>query len=147
MITFISLTDIVYLFCQDKNQDINVELSNIYNNSLINDGSLEDMLSKQGYSIMNQAEFIVLDKISANKSIIRMHSLEQKIIDTMVIKFNGCVCKPGYGIDHFYALVGLYDLDRSLQIDKFFVGWLSSYPRFVSKINHPIYDVLLVKCF
>ncbi|UAT42712.1 DUF2155 domain-containing protein [Anaplasmataceae bacterium AB001_6] len=110
------------------------------------DELINNMRDSEDYTFMNKAEFIILNKVSARRNVISLEVNEERVVDNLILKFDGCIYQDDYGDNMYYALVNLYDIDRDFNNEKFFIGWLASYPTFVTKVEHPIYDVVLKRC-
>ena len=96
---------------------------------------------------MNTAQMQALDKITGQMKIIEVPVNGEVRFESFSIVVRKCQAAPQEETPENYAFVDITDTNREGNIFNIFKGWMVSSSPSLNSVEHPIYDVWLLKCF
>jgi hypothetical protein len=93
------------------------------------------------------AKILVINNISAKSKIALVKLNEVVFVDNLSIKLHKCYKKRENAYFENSALLSVYEHKLDADEALMFHGWMMSYNRSISVFEHPIYSILIEKCF
>lgn len=95
---------------------------------------------------MNMAEMQALDKVTGKMSVISVPVNGEVKFGSFSIVVRSCQTTPPEETPENYAFVDVADTNREGETFNIFKGWMMSSSPSLNSVEHPIYDVWLLKC-
>lgn len=95
---------------------------------------------------MNTARMQALDKVTGQMSVIDVPVNGEVKFESFSIVVRSCQATPPEETPENYAFVDVADTNREGQVFNIFKGWMVSSSPSLNSVEHPIYDVWLLKC-
>lgn len=95
---------------------------------------------------MNTAQMQALDKITGQMKIIDVPVNGEVSFGSFSVVVRSCQTTPPEETPENYAFVDVADTDRDGKTFNIFKGWMVSSSPSLNSVEHPIYDVWLLKC-
>lgn len=96
---------------------------------------------------MNMAQMQAMDKITGRVSIIEVPVGGEVSFGTFSVVVRSCKTKTEEEVPENFAFVDVTDKSFNNEEYNIFKGWMLSSSPAVNAVEHPIYDVWLIKCF
>lgn len=97
-------------------------------------------------TVMNTARMQALDKISGQMNIIDVPVNGEASFGSFSVVVRSCQATPPEETPENYAFVDVADTGRNGKTFNIFKGWMVSSSPSLNSVEHPIYDVWLLKC-
>ena len=98
------------------------------------------------YIESNKAEIKILDKITTKVETFEINVNDSIIFNSLYIEIFACYKNPPEVIPEDFVLLKIYDKIINLENQAIYQGWMISSSPSSTPLEHPIYDVWLVKC-
>ena len=98
------------------------------------------------YIESNKAEIKILDKITTKVETFEINVNDSIIFNSLYIEIFACYKNPPEIIPEDFVLLKIYDKIINLENQAIYQGWMISSSPSSTPLEHPIYDVWLVKC-
>ena len=95
---------------------------------------------------MNTARMQALDKVTGQMSVIDVPVNGEVKFESFSIVVRSCQATPPEETPENYAFVDVADTNREGKVFNIFKGWMVSSSPSLNSVEHPIYDVWLLKC-
>ncbi len=95
---------------------------------------------------MNTAQMQALDKITGQMSVIEVPVNGEVKFGSFSVVVRDCQSTPPEEVPENYAFIDVADTDRDGHVFNIFKGWMVSSSPSLNSVEHPIYDVWLLKC-
>lgn len=95
---------------------------------------------------MNTAQMQALDKITGQMSVIEVPVGGEVKFGSFSVIVRSCQSAPATETPENYAFVDVADTQRDGKLFNIFKGWMVSSSPSLNSVEHPIYDVWLLKC-
>lgn len=95
---------------------------------------------------MNMAEMQALDKVTGKMSVISVPVNGEVKFGSFSIVVRSCQTTPPEETPENYAFIDVADTNREGETFNIFKGWMVSSSPSLNSVEHPIYDVWLLKC-
>ena len=95
---------------------------------------------------MNTAQLQALDKVTGQMSIIDVPVNGEARFGSFSIVVRSCQTTPPEDVPENYAFIDVADTNREGQVYNIFKGWMVSSSPSLNSVEHPVYDVWLLKC-
>ena len=95
---------------------------------------------------MNAAQMQALDKVTGQMSIIDVPVGGETRFGSFSVVVRSCQATPPEETPENYAFVDVADTDKDGKIYNIFKGWMVSSSPSLNSVEHPVYDVWLLKC-
>ena len=95
---------------------------------------------------MNTAQMQALDKITGQMNVIEVPVNGEVKFGSFSIVVRDCQTTPPEEVPENYAFIDVADTDRDGHVSNIFKGWMVSSSPSLNSVEHPIYDVWLLKC-
>lgn len=95
---------------------------------------------------MNTAQMQALDKITGQMKVIEVPVNGEASFGSFSVVVRSCQTTPPEETPENYAFVDIADTDRNGETFNIFKGWMVSSSPSLNSVEHPIYDVWLLKC-
>ena len=95
---------------------------------------------------MNMAEMQALDKVTGKMSVISVPVNGEVKFGSFSIVVRSCQTTPPEETPENYAFIDVADTNREGETFNIFKGWMMSSSPSLNSVEHPIYDVWLLKC-
>jgi len=110
-------------------------------------GSLLKPVAAGAYELsMNTAQLQAMDKITGRVSVIEAPVNSEIKFGSFSIVVRSCKSTPPEETPENYAFVDVADSDKDGKLYNIFKGWMTSSSPALNAVEHPIYDVWLLKC-
>ena len=93
-----------------------------------------------------KAEIKILDKITAKVETFEIDVNDSLNFNSLLIEIFACYKNPPEDIPENFVLLKIYDKIINLENQAIYQGWMISSSPSSTPLEHPIYDVWLVKC-
>jgi hypothetical protein len=98
------------------------------------------------YVEKNEAVLRALDKITGRVSVIQMQIGQVAHFGSLAIVANACKTRPPEEDPENAAFLEIRELKQAEDAKLIFSGWMFSSSPALSAIEHPVYDIWVVKC-
>ena len=98
------------------------------------------------YIESNKAKIKILDKITTKVETFEINVNDSIIFNSLYIEIFACYKNPPEIIPEDFVLLKIYDKIINLENQAIYQGWMISSSPSSTPLEHPIYDVWLVKC-
>ena len=95
---------------------------------------------------MNMAKMQALDKVTGKMSVINVPVNGEVKFGSFSVVVRSCQATPPEETPENYAFVDVADTNREGETFNIFKGWMVSSSPSLNSVEHPIYDVWLLKC-
>ncbi len=96
---------------------------------------------------MNMAKMQALDKVTGKMNVINVPVNGEVKFGSFSVIVRSCQTTPPEETPEDYAFVDVADTNREGKTYNIFKGWMVSSSPSLNSVEHPIYDVWLLKCF
>ena len=98
------------------------------------------------YIASNKAEIKILDKITTKVETFEIHVNDSINFNSLHIEIFACYKNPPEEIPENFVLLKIYDKIINSEDKAIYQGWMISSSPSTTPLEHPIYDLWLIKC-